>query len=100
MLAKKRKTERVTARISENVYYTLDQAASILGATLNQFLVQSAFEKAQRVIEHERIITLSEEDTRLFFDAVENPPPLNEKLRRTIERYKESDLYVKGSGTQ
>ena len=45
------KSERVTARISEDVKQILQQAAALSGATLNQFLVQAALEKAQRMIE-------------------------------------------------
>jgi uncharacterized protein (DUF1778 family) len=40
-----KQTERVSARVPAQVYQTLTQAAEISGATLNQFLVQSALEK-------------------------------------------------------
>lgn len=40
-----KQTERVSARVPVQVYQTLTQAAEISGATLNQFLVQSALEK-------------------------------------------------------
>jgi uncharacterized protein (DUF1778 family) len=35
-----KKNERVTARVSDNVYDTLAQAAELVGATLNQFLAK------------------------------------------------------------
>jgi len=41
---------RVTARISSQVKEILEQAAALSGATLNQFLVQSALKEAQRII--------------------------------------------------
>jgi len=45
-----KQTERVSARVPAQVYQTLTQAAEISGATLNQFLVQSALEKAKIII--------------------------------------------------
>ncbi len=32
--------KRITARVSDNVRVTLEQAAELLGATVNQFVVQ------------------------------------------------------------
>ena len=46
------KNERITARVSEQVKETLSSAAEIMGATLNQFLIQAALEKAENIIRH------------------------------------------------
>jgi uncharacterized protein (DUF1778 family) len=48
--------ERVSARIPIQAYQTLIHAAEISGATLNQFLVQAAIEKAQMIIEKDQTI--------------------------------------------
>ncbi len=77
------KNERITARVTEQVKNTLNIAANIMGATLNQFLIQAALEKA------EKIIYLSEEDIQLFFYALENPPKPNEKLKNAFVMYRE-----------
>ena len=69
-----KKNERVTARVSDNVYDTLAQAAELVGATLNQFLVQSALEKAHEVIERERTMHMTIKSANVFFETVENPP--------------------------
>jgi len=65
--------ERITARVSEQIKETLIAAADLTGATLNQFLVQSALEKAENIIEKDRLIHLINKDAQLFFDALENP---------------------------
>jgi uncharacterized protein (DUF1778 family) len=44
------KTERISARVPESVFETLTRAAALVGSTVNQFLVQSALERAQTVI--------------------------------------------------
>jgi uncharacterized protein (DUF1778 family) len=83
------KTERISARVSENVYQTLSRAAGLVGSTVNQFLVQSALERAQAVIAQESIIRLSAEASKCFFDAIENPPAPSEKLKAAFRAHKE-----------
>ncbi|MDB6034000.1 MAG: hypothetical protein JWM16_4338 [Verrucomicrobiales bacterium] len=65
-MGQKREVPRtqITARVSDNVRETLEQAAELLGATVNQFVVQSAYQEAQRVIERESVIRLSQRDAR------------------------------------
>lgn len=89
-MAISKQNQRVSARVSPHVYQMLAQAAELTGATLNQFLVQSAFEKAQKVIEHERFIKMTMRSAAAFFDALENPPEPNEKLSNAIRAYKRS----------
>lgn len=80
---------RVSARVPENVHETLAEAAALVGATLNQFVVQSALQKAREVIESERIIRLTEKDADVFFEALENPPEPNEALKAAAQRHME-----------
>lgn len=83
------KNERVTARISEEVKLLLTQAAELSGATLNQFLVQAALEKAQRMIEQENIIRLSLRDSAWFFDLLDNPQQPNAKLLQAVAAHQQ-----------
>ena len=84
-----RKTERISARVSENAYQTLVRAADLLGSTVNQFLVQSALERARTVIEEQSIIRLSDKSAQVFLDAIENPPAPNERLVGAFRTHKE-----------
>jgi len=83
------KTERISARVDERVYETLTRAAALVGSTVNQFLVQSALERAQSVIEEQDILRLSAKDSERFFHAIENPPPPNEKLLAAFRAHRE-----------
>lgn len=84
------KTEtRISARVPEHVYETLTRAAELCGATINQFLVQSALERARTVIEEENLIRLNAEAAKQFFDAIENPPAPNEKLLAAFRTHKD-----------
>ncbi len=85
-----KETQRVAARVPAHVYNILVQAAELRGATINQFMVQSALEKAQTVIENERLIKMTTYSAKAFFDAVENPPAPNEKLKGAMKAYKDS----------
>lgn len=78
--------ERIPARMPTDVYDRLVEAARTVGATLNQFLVQSALEKANQIIDHERVIRLSAESAQTIFDLMEHPPAPNEQLKSAMVR--------------
>lgn len=80
--------KRITARVSESVRDTLEQAAELLGATVNQFVVQTAFLEAQRVIERESVIRLSQKDAHKVFTLLDNPPKPNKRLKDAVKEFK------------
>lgn len=84
-------SQRVSARVTAEVYDTLSQAAELTGATLNQFIVRSAFEKAQEVIERERFIRMTSRSASAFFEALDHPPKPTSKLRKSARRYRTAD---------
>lgn len=79
---------RITARVSESVRETLEQAAELLGATVNQFVVQTAYQEAQRVIERESTIRLSQKDAARIFSLLDDAPEANRKLKKAVQVYK------------
>jgi len=78
--------QRIPARMPTAVYEKIVEAAQYIGATLNQFLVQSALEKANAILEAERIIKLSAASSEALFAIMENPPEPNENLKRAMQR--------------
>jgi uncharacterized protein (DUF1778 family) len=84
------KQDRIGARVPHDVYVTLCRAAKLTGATVNQFLVQSALKEAQAVIEREEVIRLSARDWDWLLDLMENPPKPNAKLKAALERYQKA----------
>ena len=83
VLEKPRK--RITARVSDTVRVTLEQAAELLGATVNQFVVQTAYQEAQRVIERESVIRLSQKDARKVLALLDNSPKPNKRLKDAVK---------------
>ena len=86
--------ERISSRVPKPVRKTLEEAAALSGATLNQFIVQAALKEAHAVLERERerIIRLSRRDAQAFFRALENPPSPNARLKKAVATYKRSAL--------
>ena len=82
--------KRITARVSDEVRVTLEQAAELLGATVNQFIVQSAYQEAQRLIERESVLRLSQQDARKVFSLLDNPPKPNKRLKDAVRAFKGS----------
>lgn len=85
-MAHARAEERIPARMPTAVYDRVVEAAQAVGATLNQFLVQSALEKANEILERERVIKLSTTAAKTVFDLVENPPDPSEQLKAAMQR--------------
>lgn len=81
--------QRIPARMPTAVYERIVEAAQAVGATLNQFLVQSALEKANSILEEERVIKLSQTSSEALFAIMENPPEPNEYLKRAMQNRKD-----------
>ena len=79
--------KRLTTRITEHVQETLQAAADTVGATLNQFVVQAALEKAEKIIESESMFVLTRRESLRLLEMLENPPPRNQKFLDAQARY-------------
>lgn len=84
------KQARIGVRVPHEIYEALHRAAELTGATVNQFLVQSALKEAQAVIEREEVIRLSPRDWSWLLDLMENPPKPNPKLKAAMRRYQKT----------
>src|SRR3972149_5447315 len=82
--------DRIGARAPHGVYETLCRAAELSGATVNQFLVQSALKEAQAVIEREDVIRLSPRDWNWLLELMENPPKPNARLKAALKLYEKA----------
>ncbi len=79
---------RLTARITPDTQELLSRAAALMGVTsINSFVLSSAIEKANRIIEQEESIRLSREDALLFMEALDKPAKSHDKLSRAVQKY-------------
>ena len=76
---------RLVARIPPRVRKTIQEAADVSGASLNQFVVQAAHERAQEILERETVLRLNREQTKRVFALVDRAPRPNAALRAAKE---------------
>jgi uncharacterized protein (DUF1778 family) len=82
--------KRITARVSVNVRAALEQAAELLGSTVNQFVVQTAYQEAQRILERESVIRLSQQDARRILSLLDSPPKPGKALKSAVKSFRSS----------
>ena len=80
--------ERITARLPHSTRSIIERAAAIYGASINQFIVQAAVERANEVLKSMETVKLSSRDAQVFMDALANPPEPNEKLLEAMRAHK------------
>jgi uncharacterized protein (DUF1778 family) len=80
---------RLEARISPDLKRRLEYAASLRGATLTEFVVQSAQEAAMRTIRENEVLELTERASIAFAEMLLNPSPPNEKAMAAARQYME-----------
>ncbi len=88
-MAAKRQTrdERIDCRVNSDSKSLFARAAELCGVNLTAFMIESARERAIRLIdEHERLV-LNNEARDVFMNALSNPPAPNAPLRAAAERY-------------
>jgi uncharacterized protein (DUF1778 family) len=83
--------DRISARLPKEVRERIEEAAERSGATLNQFLVQAAIEKADQVLEREKVMKLSARDAEWLLSLLDQPPKApNAKLQRALDDYQKA----------
>ena len=80
-------TTRITARVTPQIQELLARAAAISGvSSINSFILSAAVDRAKDIIEKESILNLSQRDTVLFLEALENSKE-NKKLKDAFLKY-------------
>jgi uncharacterized protein (DUF1778 family) len=80
-------TTRITARVTPQIQELLSKAVAISGVTsINSFILSAAIDKAKDIIAKESMLNLTQKDTMLFLDAIENPKS-NKKLKDAFIKY-------------
>ena len=79
---------RLEARISVQQKIVLQQAATLSGRTLSEFVVASAQEAASRIIQEHETIRLGRAEQIAFVRALLDPPAPNARLRKAAATYR------------
>lgn len=82
------RSERLEARLTSEQKRNIEEAASIRGISISDFVISSAHEAATRLIREKQVLTLSEQDRQTFFDLLLNPPKPNKRAIAAAKRVK------------
>jgi uncharacterized protein (DUF1778 family) len=84
------RVERLEARVTSEQKSLIEHAAALQGRTVTDFVLTSVQEAARRAIEDHQRLELTMRDQQAFVDALLNPRPVNDRLRETVRRYRNS----------
>jgi len=89
LAVKKERENRIPTRMPRAVYEKITEAAALQGATLNQFLVSAALDRANAILEQERVISLNFDSAKVVLDLISNPPAPNDALKNAMRLRRE-----------
>ena len=87
MAEKSAKSERLEARVSSSVKRDIERAAALTGRSLTDFVLQTVEKAAQETIREHEIMKLTSGQSRLFVQALLNPPTPNAILKAAFEHH-------------
>jgi uncharacterized protein (DUF1778 family) len=80
-------TERMHFRAKPHIKRAIQRAAALSGVDDSVFTMSAAYDAALNTIaRHDRLL-LQPEDYEVFFNALDNPPKPNAKLRKAFADY-------------
>ena len=82
------RSERLEARITADQKALIQRAAELEGRSLTDYVVSSVQDAAKRTVEAHDVIVLSAADSRAFVDALLDPPPINDRLKDSVRRFR------------
>lgn len=80
------KTERVNLRVAEADDTLFREAAALARESLSEFLVESARERAERVMADRNVFVLGDEEWRAFNAALDRPARVRPELAELVGR--------------
>lgn len=81
------RSERIDLALSTTAKRRIEHAACFEGKTVSAFIVSNALERAERSICHHGTVAPARADATRFFNALADPSPLNDRLRKALEEH-------------
>ncbi len=86
MSASETKSSRLNLRVAPADEQLLRQAAELLDESVSEFLIESARERAERLVADRMAFALDEEQWSAFAEALDRPAEVTPALRELFER--------------
>jgi len=84
------RAQRLETRVTAAQKTLIEHAAALQGRTVTDFVLTSVQDAARRAIAEHQRLELSVRDSQAFVEALLNPKPVNDRLRDTVRRYRET----------
>jgi uncharacterized protein (DUF1778 family) len=84
------KQDRLQLRLDPRSKRVLQRAADFRHKTVTQFVLSTALREAEKVIRENATVPLADQDWKIFYDALIDPPAPNPALRKAFRRYRKS----------
>lgn len=82
------KSARIDMRLPVDQKSLIEYAARIAGyRSVTEFILNTLYRKAERIIKRHEVIIASRKDQEVFFNALLNPPHPNENLVEATKKY-------------
>lgn len=81
-----RREAAIHIRAPKQTKELIDSAASVVGKTLSEFMLDSARKHAIDVLLDQRLFVLDPDQYDSFMKALDNPPPAGPKLKALMKR--------------
>ncbi|MBK9162145.1 MAG: DUF1778 domain-containing protein [Nitrosomonadales bacterium] len=80
------KSLRISLRTSAEAKTIIEHAAGLMGMTVPNFMLQSAYEAARRVVSDCDTLMITQRDFAAFNSSMEKPPKPKASLRKLMAR--------------
>lgn len=85
-LKRARRDKTINVRASSHTVSVIDKAASLLGQTRTDFVLESASKNAERVLLDQTLFPLGQEQYDAVLQILDNPAPPTEKLKQLMAK--------------
>ncbi len=88
MSVEAQKSEDFKFRLDSTTSALLERASGYIGLDKIEFISESIREKALAIIEEREKTTFTQNDWRMFFSLLEDPPEPTEAMKNAAQKYK------------
>jgi uncharacterized protein (DUF1778 family) len=84
----RQRNQRLEARVTQTQKELIERAACVQGRTVTDFVVGVLQDAAKQAIADHAVWKLTQEQQKVFVDALTDPPAPNQKLREAYKRFR------------
>jgi uncharacterized protein (DUF1778 family) len=88
LTALRRRDQRLEARVTPAQKELIERAACVQGRTVTDFVVSALQDAAKQAIADHTVWKLTQEQQKLFIDALMDPPAPNQNLQEAYKRFR------------